>query len=283
MFDEVPFRLANDVGLPIRCDLRRPEGGGPFPAVVLLHGFKGFKDWGMFPPTAEALAERGLAVVSMNASMNGVGEDLLHFGELERFARNTPRREIADVRRVIDAIAAGEVDASLDAARIGVLGHSRGGGVMLLAAARDPRVRCVVTWSAIDSFHRWTERALAEWRQRGRIDVPNLRTGQVMWLDREVLDDLEASRDEYDLRAACASVRVPLLVAHGEQDEAVDPEAAGNLVEWAGSAEKRLLRLPNTGHTFGAVHPWAGPTPAWERVVAETGDWFARWLGAGRS
>ena len=181
---------------------------------------------------------------------------------------------------MIDAVAAGEVDPSLDAGRIGVLGHSRGGGVVLLAAARDPRVRCVVTWSAIDSFYRWTERALDGWRANGRIDIPNLRTGQIMWLDREVLDDLEASRDEYDLCAACERLRAPLLVAHGEQDEAVGAEAAGNLVEWAATKEKRLLRIPNTGHTFGAVHPWAGPTPAWEKVVAETGDWFARWLGA---
>ena len=116
---ESAFRLENDVGLPIRCDLRRPEGDGPFPAVVVLHGFKGFKDWGMFPPTARRLAERGLAVVSMNASMNGVGEDLLEFTELEKFARNTPQRAILDLERVIDAVEAGDVDPTIDPSRLG--------------------------------------------------------------------------------------------------------------------------------------------------------------------
>jgi len=277
-FVQSAFRLRNELGLPIRCDLRVPAGKGPFPTVVLLHGFKGFKDWGMFPPTAEALAARGLAVVSMNSSMNGVGEDLLEFHELEKFARNTPRREAADVACVIDAVTAGEVDGALDASRLGLLGHSRGGGVVLLVGARDPRVKCVVTWAAVDSFHRWTERAVAEWKERGRLDVPNLRTGQILWLDREVLDDMEASRDEYDLEAAAGRLRAPFLAACGEQDEAVSPESSQRLVAWAASKEKRLLRIPNTGHTFGSVHPWAGPTPGWERVVAETGDWFLRWL-----
>lgn len=278
MFVETAFRLENEIGLPIRCDLRRPEGEGPFPTVVLLHGFKGFKDWGMFPPTAETLAESGLAVVSMNASMNGVGENLLEFTELERFARNTPRREMADVGRVIDAVETGEIEASLDAGRLGLLGHSRGGGVVALVAAGDPRVKCLVTWAAVDTFRRYPERAVAEWREKGRIDIPNLRTGQILWQDLEVLEDLEASRDEYDLRAAAGRITVPWLVAHGEQDEAVKAEAADRLGEWAGSAETRVLKVPNTGHTFGAVHPWAGPTPAWEKAVAETAAWFLRSL-----
>jgi alpha-beta hydrolase superfamily lysophospholipase len=71
---------------------------------------------------------------------------------------------------------------------------------------------------------------------------------------------------------------VPFLALHGEQDEAVSAESASRLVEWAASSEKDAVRIPNTGHTFGAAHPWAGPTPAWERVVAETSDWFGRWL-----
>jgi dipeptidyl aminopeptidase/acylaminoacyl peptidase len=38
--------------------------------------------------------------------------------------------------------------AEADASRIGVFGRSRGGTVALLAAERDPRIRCVVAWAA---------------------------------------------------------------------------------------------------------------------------------------
>lgn len=273
---ERPVRLENELGLPVRCDVRVPEGEGPFPTVVILHGFKGFKDWGMFPPTARRLAEAGLATVTMNASRNGVGEGLLEFTELEEFARNTPGREAADVGRVLDAIDSGELGPGLDANRIGLLGHSRGGGVVTLVASRDPRVRCVVTWASIASFHRYTRRAIEGWRERGRLEVPNMRTGQVLWLDVEVLDDLEAHRDEYDLAAAAGRIRVPFLAVHGEQDEAVDAGDSEKLVARVAAEEKRVRVIPRTGHTFGAVHPWKGPTPAWEEAVAETVAWFGR-------
>ncbi len=36
----------------------------------------------------------------------------------------------------------------IDPSRVGVFGRSRGGSVALLAAARDPRIRCVVSWAA---------------------------------------------------------------------------------------------------------------------------------------
>jgi dienelactone hydrolase len=276
---ETSFRLVNDEGLPVRCDVRRPEGTGPFPAVVILHGFKGFKDWGMFPPTARRLAERGLASVAMNTSRNGVEERLEEFTDLEAFARNTPGRELGDVATVVDAVAAGELGAELDAERIGLLGHSRGGGVAVLAAAADPRIRCLVTWASIARFLRYTDRAVAEWRRTGRLEVPNARTGQRMWLDRTVLDDLEANRERYDLEAAARRVTAPYLAVHGERDEAVEPGDSARLIELAGSSEKRLLVVPRAGHTFGAAHPWNGGSPAWEEAVRETGEWFATWLG----
>lgn len=275
---ERAIRLTNDEGLPVRADVRLPEGPGPFRCVVILHGFKGFKDWGMFPPTARFLAERGFASVALNVSRNGVGENPTEFTELESFARNTPRREVRDVELVLQAIRSGDVEAALDTSRVGLLGHSRGGGVVLLVASRDPAIRAVVTWASIASFDRWTARAKEAWRAQGRIDVPNMRTGQILWMNREVLEDLEASAAEYDVEAACRRMSAPLLVVHGELDEGVDPKDADDLVSWSGSKEKRLLRIAHAGHTFGAVHPWAGATPAWNEVVTATADWFATHL-----
>ena len=276
---EKAFILENDMGFPIRCDLRVPEGAGPFAVVVLLHGFKGFKDWGMFPPTARHLAENGIACVALNASMNGVGEKLEEFTELEKFARNTPGREVLDVELVVREIRGG-FDGRLDPERMGLLGHSRGGGVVLLVASRDTRVKCVVTWASVASFLRYTKRAIEEWRTSGRLAVPNLRTGQILWLEREVLEDLEAKCEEYDLERACRSVRASCLVAHGEVDEAVGIEDAERLFRWLGSSEKRLLSVPGAGHTFGAVHPWQGPTPPWEMVMRETTAWFRKYLSS---
>lgn len=278
---ERAFRVENDEGLPIRCDVRVPAAEGLHPVAVIVHGFKGFKDWGMFPPTARLLAERGIATIAMNTSRNGVADKLEEFTDLESFARNTPGREVRDVTRVLDAVANGEVDSALDVRRVGLLGHSRGGGVVLLTAARDERVRCVVTWAGIARFHRWSERAVADWRRRERLDVPNQRTGQMMWLSLGVLDDLEANRSEYDLERACRQLGVPYLAIHGDLDEAVPVDESRSLHDWAGSGEKRLEVIPGAGHTFGTRHPWEGPSPAWTRIADLTSSWFGKWLAAG--
>ncbi len=277
-----PVRLVNEIGLPVRADLRLPDGAGPFPIVVIVPGFKGFKDWGMFPPTASRFAERGLATLVVNTSRCGVGEgeDRDRFVDLEGFSQNTPDREVRDVALAIGAIRSGKVDARLDAKRAGILGHSRGGGIALLSAARDPAIRGVVCWASIATFERHTGRALEEWRRTGRLEVPNLRTGQILHLDRSVLEDLEARREEYDLRRAAGAIRAPCLFLHGARDEAVDPGDSRVLHEACGAAEKRIEILEGAGHTFGAVHPWAGPTPAWERVVEASEAWFTRALAS---
>ena len=238
--------LRNDEGLRVACDVRHPDGPGPFPVVVILHGFKGFKDWGMFPPTGRRLAERGFASVVLNASRNGIGDEPEEFTELDRFARNTPGREVLDVGCVLDAVTSGTLGSALDSRAVGLLGHSRGGGVVTLVAAHDERVRCLVTWASIASFYRYPERALETWREKGKLEIPNMRTGQIFWMDREVLDDLEAHREEYDLEAACRRIEIPFLAIHGEQDDAVAAADSERLVGWAGSEEKRAMIVPRT-------------------------------------
>lgn len=275
---ETEIKLVNEIGLPVRVDVRLPAGTGRVPAILILPGFKGFKDWGMFPPSARAWTEQGFATIAINTSRNGIGDSREEFTDLEGFAKNTPSREKNDVELVVAAIRRGELDARLDAERMGILGHSRGGGGAILVAAVDPRIRCIVTWGSISTFLRYTDRAIREWRKSGRLDVPNMRTGQMMWLDREVLEDLEAHRDEYDLKKACGKLTAPALFIHGERDESVDPEDSRRLFEWCASREKKLEIIPKSGHTFGAVHPWAGPTAAWETACRLSGEWFARWL-----
>ena len=45
------FTIESSEGLPIRGDLE--STGGARALVVIVHGFKGFKDWGFFPWVAE--------------------------------------------------------------------------------------------------------------------------------------------------------------------------------------------------------------------------------------
>ena len=91
---------------PIAVDVRTSDRLDPRPAVLILHGFKGFKDWGMFPVLAERMARAGFTAISFNMSGSGVDQQG-EFSYPDRFGRNTYSAELEDLKRVMDALADG--------------------------------------------------------------------------------------------------------------------------------------------------------------------------------
>ncbi|MGH7656725.1 MAG: alpha/beta hydrolase family protein, partial [Gemmatimonadales bacterium] len=133
---------------PILVDVRSGSLA-PRPAIIIVHGFKGFKDWGMFPPLASRAARAGFTSVSFNMSGSGV-DDAGDFTLGDRFVRNTYSRERADLTEVVDALLAGRLGVPPPTS-IGLIGHSRGGGLAILHTADDRRIAALVTWAAIGS------------------------------------------------------------------------------------------------------------------------------------
>lgn len=267
------FRLTGADGGPLRGDVR--TAGQNRPAVIICHGFKGFQDWGYFPVIANRLASAGYSAVSFNFSGSGVGEDGETFSEPERFGRNTYSGQLKDLQIVLDASSTGALD--IQPSAIGLLGHSMGGGIAVLQSARDNRIQALVTWAATSRFGRlWRRDQVPEWRRTGRIDVVNQRTGDVLPLYTDMLDDLEHNAKLLDVCEAAANVSVPWLIAHGTADESVPVDDARSL--HAANSRSQLLLLDGAGHTFGIKHPWGGTSPAFDRLSEATVGWFARHL-----
>ncbi len=261
---------------PITVDVRAAGRDMPRPAVVIVHGFKGFKDWGMFPPLADRLARAGFVAVSLNLS--GAGVDAAgNFVFPERFGHDTISAALTDLERVLDALSAGTLDVAPPSSS-GLLGHSRGGGVAILTAARDARVTALVTWAAIADVNRWPVEVMAKWRESGRHDVVNARTGEVLPLYTDVLEDNEQNADRLDIVAAAGRITVPWLLIHGDADEAVALAEGDRLAAVVRHPASRHEWIAGGQHTFGAKHPWAGSTPELERVFAASVGWFARYL-----
>jgi uncharacterized protein len=272
-------RLPGSLG-ELLIDVRAGGRDSPRPAIVVVHGWKGFKDWGMFPPLAERLARAGFSTVAFNLSGSGVDDR----GELvwpERFGRDTFTAELQDLGTVVDALAGGELGL-VPPSSIGLVGHSRGGGVAVLHAAGDPRVGALVTWAAVSSVERWSPQAVAAWRDAGEMEVVNARTRQRLQLTTEILDDVERNAaGSLDILGAAGRVAVPWLIVHGVEDESVSHMEAEALRAASPLPTTRLLALEGAGHTFGAGHPWnpqAHDTPALRRVFDMTLAWFAAHL-----
>ncbi|MCJ1472176.1 hypothetical protein MMC13_000823 [Lambiella insularis] len=120
-------------GLTIRGVLHLPDGGGPFPIVVLGHGLSGLKEWTL-PEIAQALVQIGIA---------GLCFDYRNFGDSD----GKPREEVAHYGRLQDwqdAISYTTSLPEIDSNRIGVWGTSLGGRDVLAIAGFDRRIKSVV-------------------------------------------------------------------------------------------------------------------------------------------
>jgi dienelactone hydrolase len=273
------FALTGGDGGPLRGDVRSAAGQASRPAVVICHGFKGFKDWGFFPHLADRLARGGVTAVSFNFSSSGVGSDGDRFSEPERFGHGTFGNDLRDLEIVTQALGSGALPGVTTApSRVGLFGHSRGGGIAVLHAAGRGGIHALVTWSAIASASRWGPETLQQWRADGKLDVTNQRTGEVLPLYADALDELEADTDgRLDIQAAADRLRVPWLIVHGEADESVSVREAQQLHK-ANDERAELLLVRRGSHTFGARHPWAGSTPELDVAMDATVGWFLRTL-----
>jgi len=273
--------LPSDEGFPIRGDVDAPAQNGP--VVVCVHGFKGFKDWGFWPETARRLSESGFSVVRFNFSHSGIGEDLQSFSEARLFATGTYSAEVADLRRVIESLAKSDLPFSdrTDVSRIGLLGHSRASvSALAVAAAGDLAVRSVVLWNPVSRVLWWNEEERRGWRESGFWEVVNARTRQVFRVTTALLDDAETNRETLDPVGNAERLKVPLLAVVAREDESVPPESGKRLARAAPSGS--VVEVPASGHTFGAVHPFAGTTPALEEAIRATREHFDGTLRAER-
>jgi dienelactone hydrolase len=240
------FILTSDEKLPIRGNLE--VGERPRALVVIVHGFKGFKDWGFFPWTAQRLMQHRLAVCRFNMSRSGIGEDPETFDRLDLFEHDTYSTQLADLRKVVR-----HAQQQVAGLPTFLLGHSRGGGIALLGAVDVPNLHGVVAWSPISRADRWDDATKRDWRRRGHLEIENARTKQTMRMSTKILDDYEANRKRLDILAAAAALHVPLLVVHGARDESV-PAAEGRLIADKVRDSSYLL-VDRASHTYNAIHP----------------------------
>lgn len=240
------FSIPSDEGLPIRGNLDAPAH--PRALVVIVHGFKGFKDWGFFPWLAEYLRNSGFAVCRFNMSRSGIGEQPESFDRLDLFAGDTYSIQLADL-----AAATRYAQSHYPGLPTFLLGHSRGGGVAILGAYDVPGLSGVITWSAIGRVDRWDDETKRKWHTDGFLDVINARTKQVMRMSPAILDDYERNAARLDIGAAIARIDVPMLIVHGGRDESVPTEESEALA--ARAREANLFLIGDASHTYNAIHP----------------------------
>jgi carboxymethylenebutenolidase len=145
--------------LTLRAQLWRPSGSGPFPAVLFNHGSYSTDD--PLPASEpEALgavfARHGyvflwlhrLGTVLSRAQGMSDGDQMARAFKAEGVeGRNRVQLQLLEneqMNEASDAVVRLRARDDVDARRVGVVGHSFGGSLSVLMAARDPEIRAAV-------------------------------------------------------------------------------------------------------------------------------------------
>ena len=261
---------------PIALDIFYAAGAEKKPVVIYAHGFNGFKDWANFDIIARRFAEKGFVFVKFNFSHNGTAPATPEeFTDLEAFGNNNYSKQLLDLNNVIDWVCdpGKENQNIIDVNNICLIGHSMGGGISILHAAGDKRIKKLITWAGISEcktpWGSWPSKKMQEWKETGVQYYLNGRTKQQMPLYYQLYEDYEQDKDKLNIEKAIKSLHIPILVCHGTLDTAVPIEKANDLIKWQPAA---ALFTVESDHVFGRTHPWVGEElpPAMEAVAEES-------------
>lgn len=232
-----------------------PKGNGPFPILILNHGYidpaiytngRGLKR------EQDYLARQGFIVLHpdyrCHAQSDCAGQDQFE-------------QRLGYVKDVMNAVQAVKVldDPRFDKTRIGMLAHSMGGGVALnVMVAKPDLVQAIVLFAPVsgdmrDNYERWTKTRPSDAQQI----IENYGSAEVnptFWNNLSPLQFL-------------SRVQAPVLNHHGTADESVP-------IEWSERLNRALLDAGKqvTYYTYaGQPHEF---TSAWGMVMQHTTDFF---------
>ncbi len=232
--------------------LNIPTGRGPFPGVVLAHGY-----------IDPAFYERGQGMTRERGVLASRGYVALHVdyrnhAESDDDPRYRQRMRLGYTADVITAVKAlrRSPDVALDDDRVALFGRSMGGGVVLKALAVEPGlVQAAAPWASVSSLEAQNYRQFQA--EPGDAD------GDVV----EAAHGTPAENPDFWLanssRPAFDRITEPVLMVHGRFDDTCPPR-------WATATHRALvaagvdstLEWYDDGHAFGPAF-----TAAMDRTI----------------
>ena len=242
----------------IVTDVFYKETHQPKKIVIFCHGYKGFKDWGAWNLMAEKFAEAGFFFIKFNFSYNGgTPEQPIDFPDLNAFGNNNYTKELDDLESIINWILINsDYENEVDINDISIIGHSRGGGIVLLKANEDSRVKKVITLAAVCDFgsRSSTIGDLENWKKTGVKYVLNARTKQNMPHFYQFYENFKENEERLNIQKSVEKIKVPQLIIHGDSDTSISFKEGEKIHSW--NPKSCLKLIENANHVFNVTHPW---------------------------
>jgi len=232
------LKVGNAQGQGIEAFVTLPPGEGKHPLVVMPHGGPiGVSDLMHFDPDVQFLASLGYAVLQVNfRGSEGYGRAFREAG-WHQFGRG-----IED--DIDSALQAALARFPLDPGRMCMLGGSYGGYSALYSTIRWPdRFRCAVSISGVSDRILFFTASDGARTAKGRAELE-----RYLGNPRTELDTMKQTSPLYEY----TRLTVPVMLAHGEEDERVDFEHTRRLVRMLDIAGRApvLMTFPKEGHSF---------------------------------
>lgn len=236
----------------------------PAPAVLMLHGFGSSRNevGNMFASQADALAAMGIA--SLRIDFRGFGKSDGDTGA------TTIDSQLDDAKVGLAYLSKVK---GIDAARVGVLGFSLGGGIGMLAAADEPqKIKSLVTWSSVGDFkadflETLGQKAFDRAKEDGIVGIDlGWRT---IALKQAFFDSLENRK----LDQAIAKYPGSYMAIAGAKDSSAG--YVQTFVSLAKGTSKLPYIVPEADHVFGAT---GQDKTKVNDVILKTTEWFSKTL-----
>ncbi len=236
-----PQRTPSDVGLNLWFDVSFPSSDGlqlgawfipveseqPSPTLIFVHGL-GSNRGGLLDQ-AKLLNDHGYSALLL---------DLRNHGQSQGEITTLGYQEVYDIEGAVEFLME---QPAVDPNRIGLVGQSLGGAVVIRAAARLPQVKATVAESAFSSLEDNIEQGVRELTGLPPFPFAPL----VIWFgEREAGVKIQLVRPIDDLTQIAPRA---IMFIHGEKDTLIDVSNSQRLYE-AASEPKALYLIPNAGH-----------------------------------
>jgi dipeptidyl aminopeptidase/acylaminoacyl peptidase len=246
-------------------------------ALSMLPGFRPFRQ------LADSLGRRGIAVLRM--------DDRGTAGSTGNHATATSADFAEDIRAGLAYL---RTRPEIDGSRLGLAGHSEGGLIAPLVAAKEPQLRAIVLMAG----PAWNGRRILEFQLANlvRLNASLSAAGRdsALAVIPMRIDSMRNSNAwlkffiDHDVLGAARLVSQPVLVLNGETDQQVTPEQAAELaaaIRAGGNTDVTSHVFPAVNHLF--IYDTDGAPTGYARlsrsavepeVIGMTVDWLAQKL-----
>lgn len=214
-----------------------PEGEGPFPAVIFVHGFSGGTHESKNKHMCETLANAGMVAFQFDFYDRPNGLSEISISDM------TVSLQLAVLRKAVDFVCGLD---TVDTNRIGLTGHSLGGMTVMLYASADERIKALVVQSGLSDFGKSRSTAFglhADWKSKG--DHVFDTSWGTFTLKYDFIDD----GLKHNVYSSLEKIKCPVLIFHGDEDEAIAVSQAYEQKAHLKESD-RLVIIPGADHCY---------------------------------